>query len=199
MNLAKIDKNILEKRFIRVLGITLVLHFAKVITDRIWLMNWDWTKVGKGSDGFNKVEIDSKRLIGGGVCMFVHVGPWCQLDAFYFHLFLEGDCFVNSFLLSHSLRKIRLKTVWSRPPNSSKLAWKATILLIWKVIQTHHHQPNHSNRIPTLCSRIFIAACWIITWNSESKISLEFHFRSEFKAGSTSVKVVISSKLNSNF
>ena len=44
-------KNILEERFIRVLGITLVLHFAKVITDRIWLMkwpNWDWTKVGKG-------------------------------------------------------------------------------------------------------------------------------------------------------
>ena len=35
VNLAKIDKNILEKRFIRVLGITLVLHFAKVITDRI--------------------------------------------------------------------------------------------------------------------------------------------------------------------
>lgn len=156
-------------------------------------------KGGKGGDGFNKVEIDSKRLIGGGVCMFVHVGPWCQLDAFYFHLFLEGDCFVNSFLLSHSLRKIRLKTVWSRPPNSSKLAWKATILLIWKVIQTHHHQPNHSNRIPTLCSRIFIGACWIITWNSESKISLKFHFRSEFKAGSTSGKEVISSKLNSNF
>ena len=155
-------------------------------------------KGGKGV-GFNKVEIDSKRLIGGGVCMFVHVGLWCQLDAFYFHLFLEGDCFVNSFLLSHSLRKIRLKTVWSRPPNSSKLAWKATILLIWKVIQTHHHQPNHSNRIPTLCSRIFIGACWIITWNSESKISLELHFRSEFKAGSTSSKVVISSKLNSNF
>ena len=57
-------------------------------------------KGGKGV-GFNKVEIDSKRLIGG-VCMFVHVGPWCQLDAFYFHLFLEGDCFVNSFLLSQS-------------------------------------------------------------------------------------------------
>ena len=76
-------------------------------------------KGGKGV-GFNKVEIDSKRLIGGGVCMFVHVGPWCQLDAFYFHLFLEGDCFVNSFLLSHSLRKIRLKTVWRDlqiPPN----------------------------------------------------------------------------------
>ena len=34
VNLAKSGKHF-RKRFIRVLGITLVLHFAKVITDRI--------------------------------------------------------------------------------------------------------------------------------------------------------------------
>ena len=26
-------------------------------------------------------------VIGGGVCMFVHVDSWCQLDAEAFHLY----------------------------------------------------------------------------------------------------------------
>ena len=81
-------KNILEKRFIRVLGITLVLHFAKVITDRIWLMNWDWTKVGKGLVLIRWKLIQNDWLVVVFVCLFMSA-PGASLTHFTFIFFLK--------------------------------------------------------------------------------------------------------------
>ena len=165
-------KNILEKRFIRVLGITLVLHFAKVITDRIWLMNWDWTKVGKGLVLIRWKLIQNDWLVVVFVCLFMSASG-ASLTHFTFIFFLKVIVLSTRFYCRIVSGKSAWKPSGERPPNSSKLAWKATILLIWKVIQTHHNQPNHSNRIPTVCSRIFIGAYKIITWNLCTGIEIE--------------------------
>ena len=122
--------------------------------------------------------------------MFVHVGPWCQLDAFYFHLFLEGDCFVNSFLLSHSLRKIRLKTVWRDlqiPPN-----WREKPLFYLfqkssKPITTNQTtQTGYQPYVPEYSLAPIKSSREISALGLRSKISFNLYFRSEFNAGSRS-------------
>ena len=87
-------------------------QFANVITDRIWLMNWDWTKVGKGLVLIRWKLIQNDWLVVVFVCLFMSA-PGASLTHFTFIFFLKVIVLSTRFYcrkVASSLRKIfRLK------------------------------------------------------------------------------------------
>jgi len=148
-------KNILEKRFIRVLGITLVLHFAKVITDRIWLMNWDWTKVGKGLVLIRWKLIQNDWLVVVFVCLFMSA-PGASLTHFTFIFFLKVIVLSTRFYC----RIVSGKSAWKPSGETSKFLQIGVKSHYSTYFKSHPNPPPPTKPLKPDTNRMFQNIYW---------------------------------------
>ena len=174
-------------------------HYWPHLIDEMAQLGLD--KGGKGGFGFNKVEIDSKRLIGVVVfvCLFMSA-PGASLTHFTFIFFLKVIVLSTSFYC----RIVSGKSAWKPsgadlqiPPNWRE---KPLFYLFEKSSKPTTTNQTTQTGYQTYVPEYFMAPMEpsreICALRASSKISSKIYFRSACKAGS---KKVISSKLNSNF